>query len=95
MRKLMVFFLVVSLAFSALAGTAVAKEKFYGAVKQMPKDGYVGQWQVDNRTIYVVPDSKVDDKFTKPVVGGLVKVEGIKVEGKLYVCEIEAVPAKK
>jgi len=95
MRKLMVCFLVVGLGLLALTSTVVAKEKFYGVVKQMPKDGYVGQWQVDNRTVYVVPDSKVDDKFAKPVVGGLVKVEGIKVEGKLYVYELEVVPAKK
>jgi len=43
----------------------------------------------------VVPDSKVDDKFAKPVVGGQVKVEGLKVDGKLIVYELEAVPPKK
>lgn len=95
MRKAMVCLLVVSLALGALAGTATAKEEFYGLVKQMPQQGYVGQWQVDNRIIYVVPDSKVDVKYAKPAVGGLVKVEGIKVENKFYVCEIEGVPAKK
>ncbi|MFZ5453702.1 MAG: hypothetical protein ACOZF2_17745 [Thermodesulfobacteriota bacterium] len=95
MRKLMVWFLALSLALSALAGAAVAKEKFYGVVKQMPKQGYVGQWQVDNRTIYVVTDSKVDDRYAKPAVGGWVKVEGIKVDGKLYVYELEAAPTKK
>jgi hypothetical protein len=94
MRKWMVFTLVC-LTLLALVGTAAAKEKFYGVVKQMPKEGYVGQWQVDNRTVYVVPDSKVDVKFAKAEVGGLVKVEGIKVDGKLYVYEMEIVPAKK
>ena len=83
------------LALLSLAGPAAAKEKFYGVIKQMPKEGYVGQWQVDNRTVYVVPDSKVDDKFATPAVGGQVKVEGIKVDGKLIVYEMEAVPAKK
>jgi hypothetical protein len=43
----------------------------------------------------VVPDSKVDDKYAKPVVGGQVKVEGVKVEGKLIVYEMEAVPPPK
>ena len=94
MRKWIVFILVV-LTLLALVGTAAAKEKFYGVVKQMPKEGYVGPWQIDNRTIYVVPDSKVDAKYAKPEVGGLVKVEGIKVDGKLYVYELEIVPAKK
>jgi hypothetical protein len=87
--------IVICLTLLAFVGTAAAKEKFYGVVKQMPKEGYVGQWQVDNQTIYVVPDSKVDVKFAKPEVGGLVKVEGIKVNGKLYVYEMEVVPAKK
>lgn len=86
---------IVCFAILAFVGTAAAKEKFYGVVKQMPKDGYVGQWQVDNRTIYVVPDSKVDIKFAKPEVGGQVKVEGIKINGKLYVYELEVVPAKR
>lgn len=95
MRKLTVCLLVITIALLALAGAAAAKEKFYGVVKQMPKEGYVGQWQVDNRTIYVVPDSKVDVKFAKPVLGGMVKVEGIKVDGKLYVYELEVVPLKK
>ena len=94
MRKWIVFILI-SITVLALVGTAAAKEEFYGVVKQMPKEGYVGQWQVDNRTIYLVPDSKVDAKYAKPEVGGLVKVEGIKVDGKLYVYELEAVPAKK
>jgi hypothetical protein len=94
MRKWIVLILVI-VTLLALVRTAAAKEKFYGVVKQMPKEGYVGQWQVDNRTVYLVSDSKVDVKFAKPVVGGLVKVEGIKVDGKLYVYELEVVPAKK
>lgn len=94
MKKKLVCVLIC-LTFLFLVGTAAAKEKFYGVIKQMPNQGYVGQWQVDNRTIYVVPDSKVDEKFAKPTVGGQVKVEGIKVDGKLIVYEMEAVPAKK
>jgi len=94
MQKKIVWILVCA-ALLSLVGPAVAKEKFYGVVKQMPKEGYVGQWQVDTRTVYVVPDSKVDDKFAKPAVGSQVKVEGIKVDGKLIVYEMEAVPAKK
>jgi hypothetical protein len=42
-----------------------------------------------------VPDSKVDDKYAKPVVGGQVKVEGVKVDGKLIVYEMEAGPPPK
>ena len=87
--------ILICLVLLSLVGNAAAKEKFYGVVKQMPQEGYVGQWQVDNRTIYVVPDSKVDDKFAKPAVGGQVKVEGVKVDGKLIVYEMEAVPPKK
>jgi hypothetical protein len=87
--------ILACLAFLSLAAAAVAKEKFYGVIKQMPQAGYVGQWQVDNRTIYLVADSKVDEKFAKPAVGTQVKVEGIKVDGKLIVYEMEVVPAKK
>lgn len=36
----------VCLVLLSLLGPAAAKEKFYGVVKQMPQEGYVGQWQV-------------------------------------------------
>ena len=39
--------------------------------------------------------SKEDDKYAKPVVGGQVKAEGVKVEGRLNVSEMEAVPPSK
>jgi hypothetical protein len=79
----------------AWVGTGAAKEKFYGVVRQMAREGYLGPWQIDNHTVVVVPGSKVDVNFAKPAVGSPVKVEGIKVDGELYVYEMEIVPVKK
>ena len=87
--------ILVCLVLLSLLGTAAAKENFYGVVKQMPQEGDVGRWQVENQAVYVVPESKGDDKYAKPVAGGQVKVEGVKVEGKLIVYEMEAVSPPK
>jgi DNA-binding transcriptional regulator of glucitol operon len=35
-------------------GNAFAKQEFYGVAQTMPQQGYVGQWNIDGKTVEVV-----------------------------------------
>jgi DNA-binding transcriptional regulator of glucitol operon len=60
MRK--VATLMVIGIFLLCAGNAFAKQEFYGVVQAMPEKGYVGQWNVGGKTVYVTEDTKIEEK---------------------------------
>jgi DNA-binding transcriptional regulator of glucitol operon len=60
MRK--VATLMVIGIFLLCAGNAFAKQEFYGVVQAMPEKGYVGQWNVDGKTVYVTEGNKIEEK---------------------------------
>ena len=70
-------------------GHASAKQEFYGIVQAMPEKGYVGQWNVDDKTVHVTEDTKIEEKHGKLAVGAYVEVEGVTFEGKFIASEIE------
>lgn len=67
----------------------LAKQEFYGVIQAMPQQGYVGQWTIDGKTVYVTEDTEVKQKDGKPEVGAYVEVEGVRFEGKFIAYEIE------
>ena len=87
MRKVAVF-IVVGI-FLLCVGNAFAKQEFYGVVQAMPEKGYIGQWNVDGKTVYVTKDTKIKEKHGKLAVGAYVEVEGVTFEGKFIASEIE------
>jgi hypothetical protein len=60
MRK--VATLMVIGIFLLCTGNAFAKQEFYGVVQAMPEKGYVGQWNVDGKTVYVTEGYKIEEK---------------------------------
>jgi hypothetical protein len=80
---------IIALVLAALAGNVFAQRLFYGNVEKMPEKGYVGTWVVDGKTIFVVPDTKMDLDHGKPKVGSYVKVKGVEFEGKFVAYEVE------
>jgi len=70
-------------------GSALAKQEFYGVVQVMPEKGYIGQWNIDGKTIHVPEDTKIKEKHGKLAVGSYVEVEGVTFEGKFIASEIE------
>jgi hypothetical protein len=87
MRK--VATLIVIGIFLLSVGNAFAKQEFYGIVQAMPEKGYVGQWNVDGKTVHVTEDTKIEEKHGKLAVGAYVEVEGVTFEGKFIASEIE------
>jgi hypothetical protein len=87
MRKVATF--IVIGIFLLCVGNAFAKQEFYGVVQTMPEKGYVGQWNVDGKTVQVTKDTKVKEKHGKLAVGAYVEVEGVTFEGKFVASEIE------
>ncbi|MEJ2366331.1 MAG: DUF5666 domain-containing protein [Deltaproteobacteria bacterium] len=87
MRK--VATLIVIGIFFLCVGNAFAKQEFYGVVQAMPEKGYVGQWNVDGKTVHVTEDTKIEEKHGKLAVGAYVEVEGVTFEGKFIASEIE------
>ena len=87
MRK--VATLIVIGIFLLCTGNAFAKQEFYGVVQVMPEEGYIGQWNIDGKAVYVTEDSKIEEKHGKLAVGSYVEVEGVIFEGKFIASEIE------
>jgi hypothetical protein len=75
--------------FLLCAGNAFAKQEFYGVVQVMPEKGYLGQWDIDGKTVYVTESTKIKEKHGKLAVGSYVEVEGVTFEGKFIAAEIE------
>jgi uncharacterized protein YdeI (BOF family) len=86
MRKTAIFILIGILVFVAIA---FAQQKFYGVVQTMPEQGYVGQWNIDGKTVNVTKDTKIKEKHGKLAVGAYVEVEGVTFEGKFIASEVE------
>lgn len=76
------------LVLSLLTGIAFAAE-FRGVVQTMPEKGYIGQWKIDGKTVYVTEETKIKEKHGKPTIGSYVEVEGLTFEGKFVAYEIE------
>jgi hypothetical protein len=55
----------------------------------MPEKGYVGQWNIDGKTVLVTEDTKIKEKHGKLAVGFYVEVDGVTCEGKFIAAEIE------
>ncbi len=87
MRK--VATLIIIGIFLICAGNALAKQEFYGVVQAMPKQGHVGQWNIDGKTVYVTEDTEIEEEHGKLEVGAYVEVEGVAFEGKFIASEIE------
>jgi len=87
MRKVATF--IVIGIFLLCVGNAFAKQEFYGVVQAMPEKGYIGQWNVDGKTVHVTKDTKIKEKHGKLAVGAYVEVEGVTFEGKFIASEIE------
>ena len=93
MRK--VATLIVIGIFFLCVGNAFAKQEFYGVVQAMPEKGYVGQWNVDGKTVHVTEDTKIEEKHGKLAVGAYVEVEG-SYHGETFIAhEIEVKRAKQ
>jgi hypothetical protein len=86
MRKA-AFFILIGILLSV--GIAFAQQKFYGVVQAMPEQGYVGQWNIDGKTVNVTKDTKIKEKHGKLAVGAYVEVEGVTFEGKFIASELE------
>jgi hypothetical protein len=86
MRKVAIIMLIGILL---SVGNAFAKQEFYGVVQTMPEEGYIGQWNIDGKTVNVTKDTKIEEKHGKLAVGAYVEVEGVTFEGKFIVSEIE------
>ncbi|MDD2901968.1 MAG: DUF5666 domain-containing protein [Syntrophales bacterium] len=86
MRKAAIFILIGILL---SVGFAFAQQKFYGTVKSMPEQGYVGQWNIDGKTVNVTKDTKIKEKHGKLAVGAYVEIEGVTFEGKFIASELE------
>jgi hypothetical protein len=86
MRKVAIFILIGILL---SVGIAFAQQKFYRVVQTMPEQGYVGQWNIDGKTVNVTKDTKIKEKHGKLAVGAYVEVEGVIFEGKFIASEIE------
>ncbi len=86
MRKAAIFILIGILI---SMGIAFAQQKFYGVVQAMPEQGYVGQWNIDGKTVNVTKDTKIKEKHGKLAVGAYVEVEGVNFEGKFIASELE------
>ena len=87
MRKV-VTLIIIGLFLLGL-GNALAKQEFYGVVQTMPEKGYVGQWNIDGKTVHVTEDTKIEEEDGKLAVGAYVEVEGVTFEGKFIASEIE------
>jgi hypothetical protein len=86
MRKVAIFILIGILI---SVGNAFAKQEFYGVVQAMPEQGFIGQWNIDGKTVDVTKDTKIEEKHGKLAVGAYVEVEGVTSEGKFIASEIE------
>lgn len=86
MRKVAIFILIGILL---SVGNAFAKQEFYGVVQTMPEKGYIGQWNIDGKTVNVTNDTKIEEKHGKLAVGAYVEVEGVTIEAKFIASEIE------
>lgn len=87
MRKVAI--LIVITIFLMCAGNAFAKQEFYGVVQSMPEKGYVGQWRIEGKTVFVTEDTEIKQKHGKLSVGSYVEVDGVIFEGKFIASEIE------
>jgi hypothetical protein len=87
MRK--VATLIIIAIFLLGVGNALAEQEFYGVVQTMPEKGYVGQWNIDGKTVQVTKDTKIEEEHGKLAVGAYVEVEGVTSEGKFIASEIE------
>jgi hypothetical protein len=86
MRKVAIIILIGILL---SVGNASAKQELNGVVQSMPEKGYIGQWNIDGKTVNVTKDTKIEEKHGKLAVGAYVEVEGVTFEGKFIVSEIE------
>ncbi len=87
MRKVVT--LMIMAIFVLGVGNALADEEFYGVVKSMPEKGYMGQWEIDGKTVQVTEKTEIDEDNGKLAVGSYVEVEGVTAEGKFIASEIE------
>jgi hypothetical protein len=86
MRKVAIF-IVIGILLTVV--NAFAQQKFYGVIQTMPEQGYVGQWNIDGKTVNVTKDTKIEEKHGKLAVGAYVEVEGVTFEGKFIASELE------
>jgi hypothetical protein len=87
MRKIFTGIIIV-IGLLSLIGIAFAKE-FHGTVQALPDKGYIGQWKINDKTVYVTEETTIKEKHGKPTVGSYVEVEGVTCEGKFIAAEIE------
>jgi hypothetical protein len=68
-----------------------ASEEIEGVISSLPATaGWVGDWKVDDRTVRVGPDTRLEQKHGEPAVGAHVEVKGQpQADGTLRATEVE------
>lgn len=69
--------------------------KFSGLIRQLPADGAVGIWIVDDRQIVVTPLTALKEEQGKATVGAAVEVKGILQGINFMATEIEIKAVKQ
>ncbi len=69
--------------------------KFSGLIRQLPAEGTVGSWIVDDRQIFVTPLTVLKEEQGKAAVGAAVEVKGVLKGISFMATAIEVKAAKE